>query len=273
MFCRTVLRGIFVFLCAAITCLLPAAASAAPITVTGQVTTSDPVSTGRPANTGSVSTCAAAPATPATGSGPYNYDAYTFQNASATTATCVTVTVSHPCNAALNAIEVIAYLGTFDPTAPTANLIGQFGFGFCGPTVEAMSFNLPAGATFQIVVFGLEGESSPYTMVVDGTGEGVIRVPTAVTLRTVAASSTSRGVLVRWRTGSEADLLGFHVYRSRGQSWHRLTRSLIAANGSVSGASYRFLHRTARRGAPYRYRIKALNRDGTASWFGPVRVS
>jgi hypothetical protein len=48
---------------------------------------------------------------------------------------------------------------------------------------------------------------------------------------------------------------------------------LIAAKGSVSGTSYRFLDRMARRGVAYRYRIKALNRDGTTAWFGPVRVS
>jgi len=44
-----------------------------------------------------------------------------------------------------------------------------------------------------------------------------------------SATTTASGVVVRWRTGTEADLLGFHVYRSRGHSWQRLTRSLIAA--------------------------------------------
>jgi hypothetical protein len=48
---------------------------------------------------------------------------------------------------------------------------------------------------------------------------------------------------------------------------------LIAAKGSVSGTSYRFVDRTAKRGVAYRYRIKALNRDGTTAWFGPVRVT
>jgi hypothetical protein len=48
---------------------------------------------------------------------------------------------------------------------------------------------------------------------------------------------------------------------------------LVAAKGSVSGTSYRFLDRTAKRGVPYRYRIKALNRNGTTAWFGPVRAT
>jgi hypothetical protein len=109
------------------------------------------------------------------------------------------------------------------------------------------------------------------------SGNGLITVtyanPTAVTFASAGATRTARGVLVRWRTGTEADLVGFHLYRSRGHSWQRLTRSLIAAKGSVSGASYRFLDRTGKRGVAYRYRIRAVNRDGTAAWFGPVRVT
>jgi hypothetical protein len=96
--------------------------------------------------------------------------------------------------------------------------------------------------------------------------------PLAVTFASAHASRTDTGVLVHWRTGTEADLLGFQVFRSRGNSWQRVTRSLIAAKGSVSGASYRCLDRTARHGVSYRYRIKAVHSDGTASWFGPVRA-
>ena len=97
--------------------------------------------------------------------------------------------------------------------------------------------------------------------------------PLAVTVASLSARHVAKGIRLRWRTEAEVDLLGFQVYRSRGHSWKRLNRSLIVANGSVSGASYRFLDRTARRGVAYRYRIKAVNHDGTTSWFGPVRVT
>jgi hypothetical protein len=97
--------------------------------------------------------------------------------------------------------------------------------------------------------------------------------PLAVTMTSFAARLVAHGVLLRWHTGTEADLLGFHVYRTQGHSWRRVTHSLVAAKGLVPGASYRFLDRTAKRAVSYRYRLRAINSDGTASWFGPVRVT
>ena len=105
---------------------------------------------------------------------------------------------------------------------------------------------------------------------VDGSATVTITSSTAATFRSASASAGSHGVLVRWRTGTEAELLGCQVYRSRGHSWQRITRPLVTAKGSLSGASYRYLDGTARRGVSYRYRIRAVNRDGTASWLGPV---
>jgi len=126
--------------------------------------------------------------------------------------------------------------------------------------------NIPAGAAADAAT-NLSAASTSTDNSVTFTG------PTVVTIASARTSRTSKGVLLRWRTGTEADLLGFHVYRSRGHSWQRITHSLIAAQGSVSGASYRFLDQSARRGVSYRYRIKAFSRDGTATWFGPVRVT
>jgi len=96
--------------------------------------------------------------------------------------------------------------------------------------------------------------------------------PLAVSVYGFRAARSREAVLLRWRTGTEADLLGFHVYRSRAHSWQRISHSLITAKGSVSGAAYRFLDRTTRHSVDFRYRIKALNGDGTTAWFGPVRA-
>ena len=70
---------------------------------------------------------------------------------------------------------------------------------------------------------------------------------TAVTLRSLSASRSAAGVRLHWRTGSEADTLGFHVYRGRGAKLTRVDRRMIPARGSVSGARYSFVDRRAPR--------------------------
>ena len=85
---------------------------------------------------------------------------------------------------------------------------------------------------------------------------------------------SSNGIAVHWRTGTEVDLLGFQVYRSRGPSWRPITHSLVAAKGSVSGDLVP-LPPTGRRSATLRTATasRLSNRDGTTAWFGPVRVT
>jgi hypothetical protein len=94
------------------------------------------------------------------------------------------------------------------------------------------------------------------------------QVPTAVTLRSFSAHRTRPGVLLRWRTASEIDLLGFDVYRLSGGHVLKLNRRLIAAKapGRSIGAAYRLLDRRARSGRAYTYRLRALSRTGTRSW-------
>jgi subtilisin-like proprotein convertase family protein len=167
-------------------------------------------------------------------------------------------------------------IGTSDPAAPLTNGGCQEPTSFPGLAmllpygVSLSEFNGtdPNGDWSLYVIDDTEGDIGAFS---GGWSLDIATQPTAVTMARMTAQTTRAGVLLRWQTGTEADLLGFQIYRSRGQSWQRITRSLIAAKGSVSGASYRYLDRTARRGASYRYRIKAVNRDGTATWFGPVR--
>ncbi len=86
---------------------------------------------------------------------------------------------------------------------------------------------------------------------------------TAVRLRSFTAARSATGPLLRWRTASEIDTLGFNVYRGS----HKVNRSLIAARGrGNAGASYRFADRTARAGASYRYRLQVVDLDGSRHW-------
>ena len=94
----------------------------------------------------------------------------------------------------------------------------------------------------------------------------------AVTLRSLSASRSAAGVQLRWRTGSEADTLGFHVYRGRGSKLAQVDRRMIPAKGSVSGARYSLVDRRAPR-ARLTYRLQAVGTDGSRTWAGRVSVA
>ena len=98
----------------------------------------------------------------------------------------------------------------------------------------------------------------------------VIAAPTAVSVRSASTARTTRGVLVRWRTGSEVGLLGFNVYRERAGKRVRLTRTLIPTRGGSFGAAYSWLDRRAPR-KPARYWVRTVNADGSRTWLGPLR--
>lgn len=86
----------------------------------------------------------------------------------------------------------------------------------------------------------------------------------------ISARSTKQGVLLRWRTASEIDTLGFTVYREINGKRVRLSAKLIAANGR---GSYSFLDRKAPKAHAIHYWVQVVNLDGTRSWYGPARVS
>jgi hypothetical protein len=94
---------------------------------------------------------------------------------------------------------------------------------------------------------------------------------TGVTLRSLSASRTTAGVRLRWRTGSEADAVGFHVYRARASKLARVDGRLIPARGSVSGARYTFVDRRAP-AAGLTYRLQTVGTDGSRTWSGRVSV-
>jgi hypothetical protein len=92
---------------------------------------------------------------------------------------------------------------------------------------------------------------------------------TAVAFRSLSASRTSKGVLVRWRTASEIDTLGFNVYREANGRRVKLNRGLIAARGR---GLYSYLDRSAPRARPTRHWIQVVNLDGSRSWHGPAKA-
>ena len=99
---------------------------------------------------------------------------------------------------------------------------------------------------------GLHGET------ITGCGSST---PTAVRMRSVIARRTARGVRVAWRTGSDVDTLGFHVWAENAVgAWHRANARLIPSRRLAKGATYRYVDRAASPGR--RYRVEAVGLDG-----------
>lgn len=90
--------------------------------------------------------------------------------------------------------------------------------------------------------------------------------PTAVTLRSLRATRTPGGVLLRWRTAGAGGVLGFDVYRGE----RRLNRKLIAAANRRFTRAYSFLDVRGTTGS--RYWLELVRADGSRSRVGPVRA-
>jgi predicted extracellular nuclease len=91
--------------------------------------------------------------------------------------------------------------------------------------------------------------------------------PTAVRVRSFSARRHgSRGVVLRWRTGSEAATLGFNLYRGK----RVLNRFPIAADGGLTGRAYTF--RWAGPATRATFRLQAVRADGTRAWLAAASL-
>ena len=92
--------------------------------------------------------------------------------------------------------------------------------------------------------------------------------PTAVAVNRFTARWTGKRVAVTWRTGSEAEVLGFNVFRSLGAGpFRKVNTTLIAARHDLGGA-YRLIDRTVKRSKTYTYRLQVVSKNGARSWHG-----
>ena len=99
--------------------------------------------------------------------------------------------------------------------------------------------------------------------------------PTAVRVASLSASRSRKGVILRWRTGSEVDTLGFNLYRQRNGILLKLNETLISGvfGGSTGGHAYSWLDRRAPRAGALRYRLQAVSLDGKRNWVGSALVA
>jgi hypothetical protein len=91
--------------------------------------------------------------------------------------------------------------------------------------------------------------------------------PTAVQVRSLSAIRRQGLVTLRWRTSSEAGLVGFRIYVERAGQRVARTR-LIPAAGGTRGHTYAWRGSAS---SPGRYWLQLARVDGSRAWFGPAK--
>ncbi len=152
-------------------------------------------------------------------------------------------------------------------TAPVTTGAWTFLEGQVTTDASAHSARLAVGATCPSTCPG--GTTANFDEVGAGTP------PLAVTLYSFTGIRSPNGVILRWRTASEVNALGFNVYRLRNGRRVRLNRRLIPAlgvtRGGVAGGAYSYVDRRAPRHAA-RYWLQEVDTSGHRTWHGPARV-
>ncbi len=122
--------------------------------------------------------------------------------------------------------------------------------------------------------------------ITDGNGDGIATVDmgayeyqgtsTGVRLASFKAMAGVDGIVkVTWRTATETDNAGFHLWRShlKDGNYTRLTEKIIPAEGTpFEGARYRFEDLTTRHEKIYFYKLEDMDFEGKSTFHGPVRV-
>ena len=108
----------------------------------------------------------------------------------------------------------------------------------------------------------------------DNTG-GDVSLPVQMA-NLFATVSREEGVILHWRTESQADCAGFNVWKSETETgpYDLITTSLIPAQGNSSTATdYTFTDKNVHDGTVYWYKIEEISIEGVSKFFGPISVA
>jgi hypothetical protein len=131
-------------------------------------------------------------------------------------------------------------------------------------------FGTSVALTTGSVIVGDEGDLLPFW-----AGSAYVYAdvptPTAVGTGTLGAARIPRGVVLRWRAGGDASVLGYRVYREHARRSVLLTPRLLPARSSAAPRVYRFLDGAAPRG-PLGYRLQLVRLDGSTASAGTANL-
>ena len=145
------------------------------------------------------------------------------------------------------------------PTAPAAPY---------GQTLSMFDNTNPNGTWKLYIVDDCAGDAGSLS----GGWSLTFAAPTVVVLASFSAHKQGKKVVVRWRSASEPDLLGFNVYRARAGKLSKLNHTLIRARGGSAGRAYSFVDRSARPGRSYSYRLQSVSTSGKRAWLARASV-
>ena len=171
-----------------------------------------------------------------------------------------------------------------DPAAPHTPFTHISASG-AGIIVNSITFNSPTQVTLNVSTVGSTPGSKTITITnPDGqtTTVQILVGPTAVKLDSLAATGFDDGrVLVQWKSGHEADNLGFNVYREQNGTRTRITPQLVAGSALIAGAnaaltagkSYNWVDIPQAGGKSVRYWIEEVDLKGNRTLHGPVDIN
>jgi hypothetical protein len=171
-----------------------------------------------------------------------------------------------------------------DPAAPHTPFNHLTASG-AGIIVNSITFNTPTQVTLNVSTVGSTPGSKTITITnPDGqtTTVQLLVGPTSVKLDSFAATGFDDGrVLVQWKSGQEADNLGFNVYREQNGQRVRITPQLIAGSALIAGAntsltagkSYNWIDTPQSGGKSVRYWLEEIDLEGNRTLHGPVDLN
>jgi hypothetical protein len=97
-----------------------------------------------------------------------------------------------------------------------------------------------------------------------------------VNLTDFLAQPAGGSILITWKTASEVDNAGFHLWRSDAEDgeYSRITAALIPAEGGPTwGAEYEHRDTDVRPGRTYYYKLEDIDDQGLSTFHGPVSAT
>ncbi|MCZ6679553.1 MAG: T9SS type A sorting domain-containing protein, partial [Candidatus Poribacteria bacterium] len=144
--------------------------------------------------------------------------------------------------------------------------------------VFGAEFGFSVGISSSHVIVGAIRDDRPGGLTDAGAAyvyEAIADASLPVELAAFAGSMTPDGIRLQWRTASETNNLGFHVYRSTAKdgNYVRITPALIRGHGTVATPyDYSFVDDTAVERQTYWYLIEDVDFSGVTERSDPIQV-